>query len=339
MAATPEPSTKPGPRVKRGIFVRWLIAVAVLVPAGLLLWSEWLGEQAARRYPPQGRFVEVAGGRLYYREASPSIEPRGTVALIHGASSGHADLLATLGPELRHYRVIAIDRPGQGWSDRLAGDAMADPGRQAEALMQALDAIAPEHIVLVAHSLAGAAALRIALERPERLRGVVLLGAITHPWGGRGGWYQQVAALPLIGPVFVRLVGVPATSLLIEAGAKSVFAPRTVPQGYLQTGEIPLLLRPAAFRANAQDVAATNAFVAAQAPRYGELKVPVVAITGDSDAIVSPMRHSATIARQAPQGRFVLLPGVGHMPHHAAPEIIVEAIDQIVGPRSGLASN
>ncbi|KRE09748.1 hypothetical protein ASE63_04270 [Bosea sp. Root381] len=339
MAATPEPSTKSPPQLKRGMVIRWLFAAAVVAMAGLLFWSEWLGAQAARRYPPLGSFVAVAGGRLHYRESRPATEPRGTVVLIHGASAGHADLLATLGPELGHYRVIAIDRPGQGWSDRLAGDAMADPGRQAEVLMQALDAVAPEHVVLVAHSLAGAAAGRIALERPERLRGLVLLGAITHPWDGRIGWYQRVAAWPLLGPVFVRLVGVPAASLLLEKGAERAFAPRPMPRGYLETGEVALTLRPASFRANSRDVAVANAFVAAQAPHYGELKVPVVAITGDSDTIVSPMNHSAAIARQAPQGRFVLLPGVGHMPHHAAPEIIVEAIDQMVGPRSGLALN
>jgi len=339
MAATPDPSTRLRPRFKRGIVIRWLFAVAILAAAGLLLWSEWLGAQAARRYPPQGSFVPVAGGRLHYRESRPSAEPRGTVVLIHGASAGHADLLATLVPELGHYRVIAIDRPGQGWSDRLAGDAMADPGRQAEVLMQALDVIAPERVVLVAHSLAGAAAGRIALERPDRLRGLVLLGAITHPWGGRIGWYQRAASWPLLGPIFVRLVAVPAASLLLETGAERAFAPRPMPRGYLETGEVALTLRPASFRANSRDVAMADAFVAAQAPRYGELKVPVVAITGDSDTIVSPMNHSAAIARQAPQGRFVLLPGVGHMPHHAASEIIVETIDQMVGPRSGLARN
>lgn len=75
----------------------------------------------------------------------------------------------------------------------------------------------------------------------------------------------------------------------------------------------------------------------AQAPRYRELRMPVVAITGDGDTVVSPILHSAAIAREAPLGRFVLLPGVGHMPHHAAPEIVAEAIDQISGSRSGLA--
>lgn len=323
----------------RSMLTRSLLVVLVLTVAGLVLWSEWLGAQAARRHPPTGSFVAVAGGRLHYRESRPSAETRGTVVLIHGASSAHADLLATLGPDLGHYRVVAFDRPGHGWSERIAGDAMADPARQASILMQGLDAIVPERFVLVAHSLGGAAASRIALDRPERLRGLVLLGAVTHPWPGGIAWYHHLTAWPVVGPVFTRLVGVPGARLLLEAGAGSVFAPRPVTPGYLEMGEISLLLRPASFRANSQDIAATFDFVSAQVPRYRDLKVPVVAITGDSDAIVSPIIHSAAIARQAPQGRFVLLPGVGHMPHHAAPEIVVEAIDQIVGPRSGLALN
>ncbi|KPF71147.1 hypothetical protein IP69_07515 [Bosea sp. AAP35] len=323
----------------RSMLFRALVLVVILVLAGLALWSQWLGAEASKRHPPTGSFVAVTGGRLHYRETRPTAEARGTVVLIHGASSNHADLLATLGPDLSHYRVVALDRPGHGWSDRIAGDAMADPGRQAAILMQGIDAIVPERFVLVAHSLGGAAATKIALDHPERLRGLVLLGAVTHPWPGGIDWYHHLGVWPLTGPVFAHLVGVPAASQLLDAGAQSVFAPRPVAPGYLERGEIALLLRPQTFRANSQDIAATHAFVSAQMPRYRGLRVPVVAISGDSDAIVSPIIHSAAIAREAPQGRFVLLPGVGHMPHHAAPEIVVEAIDQMVGPRSGLALN
>lgn len=321
------------------MLTRAIILLVLLVAAGLVVRTEWIASQAARAYPPKGSFFALPGGRLHYLERRPEGEARGTVVLIHGASSDHADLLATLGPELGHYRVIALDRPGHGWSDRIEGRAMADPARQAAVLMQALDAIAPESFVLVAHSLAGALSTRIALDRPERLKGLVLLGGVTHPWPGGIDWYHHPASWPLIGPLFTRLVALPAASLLLEPGAKSVFAPRQAPAGYIETGEIRLLLRPSDFQANSQDIAATFDFVTAQAPRYRGLKVPVVAITGDSDAIVSPTIHSAAIAREAPQGRFVLLPGVGHMPHHAAPEIVVEAIDQLVGPRSGLALN
>ncbi|CAN7714862.1 alpha/beta hydrolase [Bosea sp. LjRoot9] len=322
------------------MLIRALVTLALLLATGgLMLRTEWFGAEVARLYPPKGAFAALPGGRLHYRELQPSGESHGTVVLVHGASSDHADLLATLGPELGHYRVIALDRPGHGWSDRLEGAAMADPARQAAAIMQALDQIAPERFVLVAHSLAGALSTRIALDRPQRLKGLVLLGGVTHPWPTGIAWYHHLATWPLIGPLFTRLVALPAANLMLDEGASSVFAPRAVTPGYLDTGEIRLLLRPADFQANSQDIAATLDFVTAQAPRYRELKVPVTAITGDSDAIVSPTIHSAAIAREAPQGRLILLPGVGHMPHHAAPEIVVEAIDQMVGPRSGLALN
>lgn len=321
------------------MLIRAVLLLAVVAAIGLLIRTEWIASQVARAHPPKGSFFAFPEGRLHYVERKPAGEARGTVVLVHGASSDHADLFATLGPDLGHYRVIALDRPGHGWSDRLDGAAMADPARQAAVLMRALDAIVPERFVLVAHSLAGALSARIALDRPERLQGLVLLGGVTHPWPGGIDWYHHPASWPLVGPLFTRLVALPVASLLLDSGAESVFAPRQAPPGYIETGEIRLLLRPANFQANSQDVAATLHFVAAQAPRYRGLKVPVVAITGDSDAIVSPTIHSATIARQAPQGRFVLLPGIGHMPHHAAPEIIVEAIDHLVGPRSGLALN
>lgn len=319
------------------MLARALLLLPILLVIGLLLRTELLSAEAGRLHPPQGSFLPVAGGRLHYVERKPQGETRGTVVLIHGASSDHADLLATLGPELNHYRVIALDRPGQGWSDRLEGPAMADPARQAAATMQALDRIAPEPFVLVAHSLSGAMSARIALEWPERLRGLVLLGGVTHPWPTGIAWYYHAASWPVIGPAFTRLIGIPAADLFLSAAVSGVFAPWPVTPGYVETGEVKLLLRPASFEANAQDVAALHAFVTAQAPRYRELRVPVVAITGDSDAVVSPILHSAAIAREAPLGRFVLLPGIGHMPHHAAPEIVVEAIDQVSGPRSDLA--
>jgi pimeloyl-ACP methyl ester carboxylesterase len=71
-------------------------------------------------------------------------------------------------------------------------------------------------------------------------------------------------------------------------------------------------------------------FLADQAPRYRELEVPVLAIAGDADTIVSPAIHSAAMARDAPQGRLLLLPGVGHMPQHVAPGLIAAAIDAML---------
>lgn len=311
--------------------LRFVLVAILLVTLGLAIFSEVTRAEVEARHPPRGAFVAVEGGRLHYRECPPEAEARGTVVLLHGAYDNHADLLAKLGPKLSDYRVIALDRPGHGWSERLAGRAMADPGRQAQALMQALDQIAPERLVIVGHSLAGALSSRIALDRPERLQGLVLLGAMSHPWPGGIAWSQRIAAMPVIGPLYSRVVGVPLARYRLGDGAGSVADPVSPRRCHEAAGEVRLLLRPDVQQSNAEDMAAARDFLAVQAPRYRGLAVPVLAIAGDDDTIVSPTVHSAVIAGEAPRGRLVLLPGVGHMPHHAAPESIVTAVDEMFG--------
>jgi pimeloyl-ACP methyl ester carboxylesterase len=285
-----------------------------------------IGARVERAFPPTGQFVEVSGGRLHFVDRKPAGKTRGTVVLVHGASSNHADLLTTLGPGLKDFRVLAFDRPGQGWSDRLGGREMAQPDAQARAIAGALDALKTGPVILVAHSLAGGLATSMALDRPDLVEGLVLLAAVTHPWPGGIEWYYTPAATPIVGPVFTWLVAVPAASYVIDDAARSVFAPSIPPDDYVKTAQIPLILRPASFEANAQDVAVLKDFVGRQVPRYPSLKMPVVAIASDRDSVVSPTIHSAAIAREAPQGRLVIINGAGHMPHHAGRDRVVAEI-------------
>jgi pimeloyl-ACP methyl ester carboxylesterase len=208
---------------------------------------------------------------------------------------------------------------------------MADPGRQAQAVLAALDAIGVGRVVLVAHSLAGAMAARIALDHPERVAGLVLLGAVTHPWpGGKITWYYHPASWPGFGAGFVRTVVTPVGALVLEPSIAGVFAPQAPPADYAERAQIKLALRPSSFLANAQDVRVMYDYVARQAPRYGALAMPVVAIAGDADTVVWTHVHSHGIAGAAKRGRLIELPGVGHMPHHAVPDLIAREILALV---------
>jgi pimeloyl-ACP methyl ester carboxylesterase len=102
-----------------------------------------------------------------------------------------------------------------------------------------------------------------------------------------------------------------------------------MPADYLARAGIRLLLRPAEFTANAQDVAALRAFVTAEAPHYRDLTMPTVVLTGDADTTVSPTLHSRAIAAMLPDARLVVLPGIGHMPQHVATDEVIAAIDSV----------
>lgn len=307
-----------------------LFAIAVLLGAGgVLTVLEAARVEAA--HPAAGRFIEVKGGRLHVLELGPSgREDQPPVVLVHGASGNLNDLRLALGDRLaRNRHVILVDRPGHGWSDRPGGVADASPARQAALIMEALDRMGVGRFVLLGHSLGGAVASALALAYPHRLAGLVLLAPVTHPWKGSIDWYNTVLSTPVIGRLFAHTVAVPLSFLLLDGGVTSVFAPQPAPADYVRRAAIRLLTRPAQFVANAQDIAALKAFVTEQAPRYREIGVPTIVLTGTDDVTVAPHIHARAFARAVPHARLIMLAGIGHMPHHVSTERVVAAVEQL----------
>jgi pimeloyl-ACP methyl ester carboxylesterase len=157
---------------------------------------------------------------------------------------------------------------------------------------------------------------------------------VAYPWPGGVGWYNKVATTPLIGPLLAYTITLPLGLILSEPGARSVFAPQTMPPGFVKDSATPLLLRPREFLANAWDLVTLKAAVAEQAPRYGNIKAPVVVITGDTDTTVSPNIHSRRLAAAVPNAKLIVLPGVGHMVQYAAPERVVREIEAMIADTS-----
>jgi pimeloyl-ACP methyl ester carboxylesterase len=251
--------------------------------------------------------------------------------LIHGASGNLEDMRLALGEKLAlSHRVILIDRPGHGWSSRPECDDYASPARQAELVACALEQLGIRRAILIGHSWGGAFATAFALAFPERTAGLVLLSAVTHPWPGDPGWYNKLASLPFVGPLFIRTCVYPLGLLLIDRYSRKVFEPQSVPDDYVRRAAIRLVLRPKTFHSNARDLALLKSFIAAQVPRYVDLRMPTVIITGDCDTTVSPQINASALAAMLPTAKLLLLKDIGHMPHHAAPDVVAAAIDELV---------
>jgi pimeloyl-ACP methyl ester carboxylesterase len=304
-----------------------LLTFAALICVVSALITYVLARRIEARYPPQGRFVAVSGGRLHYVEDGPERAAAGTVVLIHGASSSHGDAMLAIGRLARCYRVIAIDRPGQGWSDRIAGQEAATPARQAAIIAEALRKLDVRDAVILGHSWAGAVVPNLALDHRDVAGAIVILAGVTHPWPSRTiSWYYHPAA-SVLGYVFTRTLTTPLGVLLLEPTVAAVFAPQIPPEGYSRAAFIPLALRPTAFRANAQDVAVLHDAVAAQSARYSQIRVPVVIVAGEEDRIVWTDLHARSFKRDVPGTDLVILPGVGHMPHHSHPDLVIAKIE------------
>jgi pimeloyl-ACP methyl ester carboxylesterase len=281
-----------------------------------------------RQYPPLGRFVDVTGGRMHVLERGQPDAP--VVVLLHGASGNLQDVNAALGaPLAARYRVIMVDRPGHGWSDRPGGDDEASPARQAALIAQALEKLGVTRAILVGVSWSGALATNYALTFPERVAGLVLLAPVSHPWPGGIAWNYRLASTPVLGPLFVRTVLMPLAFPMMDGLVRAAFAPQAMPDRYPERAALPLALRPNDFLANARDVADLKANVTLQAHRYGEIRIPAVIIAGDHDTTVSPDIHSKALAAAMPNARLIILPGVGHIIHHAQAELVIGEIDAI----------
>jgi pimeloyl-ACP methyl ester carboxylesterase len=284
-----------------------------------------------RAYPARGRMIEVAGATLNVVDIGPRDAPRPPVVMIHGASSNLEVMRRPLGEMLaRNHRVILIDRPGHGWSTRarLQDSTPAIHGRMIDAALEKLG-VGP--VVLVVHSWSGALGARMALDYPKRVAGLVMLAPVAYPWRGGVGWYTKLVAIPVIGPLLAYTITLPLGYFLAEAGARGVFLPQVMPDGFVGNTATGLLLRPREFLANARDIVTLRAAVEEQAPRYGDIRAPTVVISGELDKTVTTKIHSRQFAKAVANAKLIVLPDVGHMVQNAVPELVISEIEAMIG--------
>jgi pimeloyl-ACP methyl ester carboxylesterase len=307
-----------------------MFVLATLVTLALVTWAGAV--LAGRAHPAQGEMVEVDGARLHVVELGPGGAP--PIVLLHGASS-NLEVMRPLAARLaKTHRVILLDRPGHGWSTR-ANISDSTPERQARMIAQALQKLGIPPAIVVAHSWSGALALRIALDHPERVAGLVMLAPVAYPWPGGVSQYNHAVTTPVIGPLLAHTITLPLGLLLADSGARGVFAPQAMPETFVRDSATRLLLRPREFVANARDLVTLRAAMAEQAPRYGSITVPITIIAGDADKTVSTHIHSQPLAETAKNTKLIVLSGVGHMIQYAAPDLVVSEIEAMA---DGLAA-
>jgi pimeloyl-ACP methyl ester carboxylesterase len=183
--------------------------------------------------------------------------------------------------------------------------------------------------LIVAHSLGSAVALRLTLDHPHLVSGLVLIAPACNPFPGKPAWWARLSATPVLGGIFCGLIVPWVGPLLSPASIANNFWPAAAPVNYFDDGGVGLIFRPRAFRANALDVVACNKEFATQQPRYADILTPAVVITAEKDKIVSPKRHARALAVEMPAAELVIAPDTGHMPHRLRTDLVVAAIRRV----------
>ena len=281
--------------------------------------------RSAAAYPPIGRIRRVNGLNVHATDTGKGGPP---VVLIHGASANLRDWSYSLiRPLSARRRVIAMDRPGLGYSER--GDGDWSPMRQAAQMRDAVRAMGVRRPILVGHSFGAAVALAWAQQAPGDVRGVVAVAGATMPFG---------AGVRILSSIGIGRAGVEHYTERLASRIKRgeigsfmdrIFAPLPPPRRYVRYVGVPLAATPEALRATRQDLGGLSAYLSDLAKGYVGLRTPVEILHGEADRLCDVDRHARGLARALPQARLTLFPKVGHMAHHARPGALEAAIRRL----------
>lgn len=304
----------------------WIVP-ALLAPAGMVLATGLSRRAAETAHPPIGEILDL-GDRTVHVVDRPGTDPQALpIVFVHGASGNARDPLLAFGDAFPERRRLFLDRPGHGWSSR-RGLADASPVVQAEVVARVMDALGIARAVVVGHSWGGSVAAAFGVHHRDRAAGLVFLAPATHPWPGAViDILYRLSAMPVVGRVLDDLVVPNVGRLMIERATVGVFAPDPVPPDYCTRIGARLVLRPDEWRANAEDVFSLHAHVTSLSPRYPEITAPTLILSGTRDPIVRADIHAEGLERDIAGARLIWLDGIGHMPHHAARDRVVAAIE------------
>ena len=119
-------------------------------------------------------FADIAGGRIHYESAGDGIP----VVFVHGLGGTGNVWYAQRAALSKFFRIVTIDLPGSGQSDR--GDKNFSMDRWSDQLRGLADALQLGRFVLVGHSMSTILAQKFAARHGERLLGLVLCGPLTE---------------------------------------------------------------------------------------------------------------------------------------------------------------
>lgn len=288
---------------------------------------------AEAAFPPEGQIIILNGRRVHawVRGTGPDL------VLIHGAGGNLRDFTFAFAARLTdRYRVIAFDRPGAGYTDRARAEldmAFSDqaetPAEQAALLQAAALQLGAERPIVLGYSYGASVAMAWALYHPDNIAGLVDVSGATMPWPGGLDRFYTMMGSTLGGAVVPPLITAFATEKQVNDALIPIFGPNPVLPDYANLIGANLSLRRSALRANARQVNTLLPQVTAMSQNYASLRLPVEIVHGDADAVVPIHIHSIPLSQIIPGAQLTTLPGIGHMPHHVAPEAVVAAIDRV----------
>lgn len=233
-------------------------------------------------------YAELKKGRVFFETAAAGSTAKGSLVLVHGAGGTHQKWAGQLEEGVEGWSVAALDLPGHGAS---SGSALESASDYAAVLVDFIEQSAmPRPLILCGHSMGAIIVLQTALNYPDQVDGLVLIGA-----GARMPVNPQMLEQLAQGTFdtgFLKIAYGPDTPAeLVQAELEQM---ARVPQQQLFI-----------------DFNACNNFDVSG--RLGEINIPVLILVGDKDKM-TPLKASQYLDENIQNSVLHIVNGSGHHP-------------------------
>lgn len=269
-------------------------------------------------------FTIIDGVRIHYQEAGDEKAP--PMILIHGFISSNLVWNEVFLPLAKAgFRVIAPDLPGYGYSEK-PRDGEYTIAAQARAVLGLMDQMGIERATIVGASYGGAVAAMMALDCPERVARLVLVGAVTND-EPKKKLLLRLASVPILGDI--------ATPLFL--GSRWILRKRTE-EVYRRLG-YPLDERKLEARHHLLETSNTHHAMIRTVRRWSANRIsrdahlirqPTMLVWGEEDTHI-PISQAFKLRDAIPNSRLIVFRRCGHLPPTEYPEKFVEVVAEFCG--------
>lgn len=254
-------------------------------------------------------FVETSAGSLHYTDQG-SGPP---LVLLHANPGDSLDFEAVIPALAARHRVIALDWPGYGSSSLRRDPASADVMLYYGALLEFVSALHLPPAVFVGNSVGGNAAARLAIERPQQVRALVLVspgGFTPHNALTRGFCRLQASRLSLPPRWFASLYlrrRTPATRAMLQRAR------------HAQSSAERIALNRATWRSFGRPESDLRTLARG-------IVAPTLLLFGKQDPAIPAAKDGKVAARAMPSAKMVSLP-CGHAPFAEVPQLFLAEVE------------
>jgi pimeloyl-ACP methyl ester carboxylesterase len=286
--------------------------------------ADWSKYRHTIFHSEHSRFVEIDGIRVHYQEAGDKADP--VLVLIHGfASSTLVWSKVFLSLAQAGFRVIAVDLLGFGYSGKPKNGEYTIAA-QANLVVRLLERLGIKRAMFVGSSYGGAIAATCALDHPQCVEKLVLIGTVNN---------NRPLGFTLMRLFSSRVVGDVVSPLLI--GSRRLLRRRmkrvydrhewVLDERRVDARHFPL-------RASGTQRAIIRTVRSWDAERISRdahlIRQPTLLLWGENDLEI-PLADGERLHAAIPGSRFIVFLNCGHLPHEEYPEAFTNVVADFCG--------